>query len=138
MNKVSYDCIYIASMWSSEIYNTLIKKKISKKKILIYPISKIHKQSNKNRNLVKKFLNLINLFSINKINYHLDHSSLLSIIRDKDLLKSYDIDLAIDFNDLKKILKILKSSKKFNKIELGIIDIDKEKFWKKVCISNNY
>ena len=32
---------------------------------------------------------------------------------------------------MKKILKILKSSKKFNKIELGIIDIDKENFGKK-------
>ena len=131
LNKVSYDYIYIASMWSSEIYNFLIKKKISKKKIFIYPISKIHEHNIKNKNLFKKFSHLINLFSVNKINYYLDHSSLLSIVRDKDLLKSYDIDLAIDFNDLKKILKILKSSKKFSKIELGIIDVDKEKFGKK-------
>lgn len=131
LNKVEYDLIFIASMWSSEINKYLIKKRISKKKIFIYPISYIHKNSKKHMNSLKKFRDLINLFTSNKVNYYIDHSSLLGLVRDKDLLKLHDVDIAIDYNDLTRILKILRSSKKFNKIKLGTIDVDKDKFGKK-------
>ena len=124
----NFDYIYIASMWSTEIYKSLLKKNVNKKKIYIYPISKINKNMKKKKNWSKIFKDLINLFNSNYINYYLDHSSLLGITRENDIYKYGDIDLGVNFAQLPKILHILKSSKKFNKIELGIIDIKNKKF----------
>src|SRR5210317_30325 len=50
LKKKTFFKIFIASMWSSDIYNFLISKKIPKKKIYIYPVSLIHKNKMKKLN----------------------------------------------------------------------------------------
>ena len=120
-----FDQIFISSMWSEEIYQFLLKKyKINKRKILIYPISEIHKKSRKIFGWYKKFKLLINLFKDNNIKFYLDHSALLGFIRRNDVYGFNDIDLAVDYKDLKKIKQILKFCKFFKKIECCKIDVD--------------
>lgn len=130
LDNKSYDLIIIASMWSIEIKKFLISKSVSKKKILIFPISEIHKTQKKKHGWEKIFKNILKIFKENKINYYLDHSGLLGFIRQKDVYQFGDIDIAIKFEQLKKILNLLKMSKKFKKIELGKIDINKKLFGK--------
>ena len=119
-------------MWSKEIKKKLETNfKIPKSKLYVFPISKLHGLSKKKRGWFIKFKKLINLFNKNKIYYHLDHSSLLGFKRKKDIYSFNDIDLGVDYEQLKKIKKILKNSKKFKKIECGIIDINKKFLGKK-------
>ena len=129
LKKKKFDKIYIASMWSNDIFNELITRKIPKKKIYKYPIARIHKNRNKKKNWEVLFNNLIILFEKNNIHYHLDHSSLLGKIRDNDVYAS-DIDIAVDYKQLFLIQKTLKNSSKFHKIEYGRIDIKDKKFGK--------
>jgi hypothetical protein len=118
-----FDKIYIASMWSFEIKNQLIKKcKINKSKIFIFSVSLIHNKSKKKKLWLNKFKTLIKILNINNIPYYLDHSSLLGLIRDNDIYCLGDIDLSIDFKNLQKVKKILLKSKIFKKIEIGTID----------------
>ena len=55
---------------------------------------------------------------------------MLGFKRKRDIYNFNDIDLAINYKQLKKIKNILKNSK-FKKIEYGIIDIDKKFLGKK-------
>jgi hypothetical protein len=122
LKDFKFDKIYIASMWSFEIKNQLIKKcKINKSKIFIFSVSLIHNKSKK-KLWLNKFKTLIKILNINNIPYYLDHSSLLGLIRDNDIYCLGDIDLSIDFKNLQKVTKILLKSKIFKKIEIGTID----------------
>ena len=131
LKKTNFDKVLIASMWSEDIRKKLESSfKISKSKLHVFPISKIHKLSKKKRGWLIKSKKLIRLFNNNKISYYLDHSSLLGFKRKRDIYNFNDIDLAINYKQLKKIKNILKNSK-FKKIEYGIIDIDKKFLGKK-------
>lgn len=130
LTKVDYDYIFIASMWSLEIKKFLVKKKIKNKKIVVFPISEIQNKIKKKKGWKKNLKNIVEIFKKNKIHYYLDHSSLLGCIRDKDIYKFGDIDIAVKFEQLDKILKLLKSSKKFRNIELGKMDIRQKIFGK--------
>ena len=130
LTKVNYDYIFIASMWSLEIKKTLVKKKINNEKIVVFPISEIQKKIKKKKGWKKILKNILEIFKKNKINYYLDHSALLGCIRDKDIYKFGDIDIAVKFEQLNKILILLKASKKFSNIELGKMDIQQKIFGK--------
>ena len=130
LKKKTFSKIFIASMWSSDIYNFLISKKIPKNKIYIYPVSFVHKNRIKKVNWHVTLKEIIKIFDYNKIHYHLDHSSLLGLIRDRDVYVS-DIDIAVNFDQLNLIKKILIKSKKINRIDYGIIDVEKKGFGKK-------
>jgi len=130
LKKKTFFKIFIASMWSSDIYNSLISKKIPKNKIYIYPASLVNKNQKKKVNWHVILKELIKIFDYNKIHYHLDHSSLLGLIRDGNVYDS-DIDIAVNIDQLSLIKKILIKSKKINKIDYGIIDVEKKGFGKK-------
>tara|TARA_Y100000768_G_C23987177_1_gene689648 strand:- start:1588 stop:2433 length:846 start_codon:yes stop_codon:yes gene_type:complete len=130
LTKIDYDYIFIASMWSLEIKKFLVKKKIKNKKIVVFPISEIQNKIKKKKGWKKNLKNIVEIFKKNKIHYYLDHSSLLGFIRDKDIYKFGDIDIAVKFEQLDRILKLLKSSKKFSNIELGKMDIRQKIFGK--------
>ena len=117
-------------MWSLEIKKFLVKKRIKNKKIIVFPISEIQNKIKKKKGWKKNLKNIVEIFKKNKIHYYLDHSSLLGCIRDKDIYKFGDIDIAVKFEQLDKILKLLKSSKKFNNIVLGKMDIRQKIFGK--------
>ena len=62
LDKTNYDFIIIASMWSIEIKKFLISKSLSKKKIIIFPISEIHKTQKKKYGWEKIFKNILKIF----------------------------------------------------------------------------
>ena len=130
LDNTTYDFIIIASMWSIEIKKFLISNRVIENKIIIFPISEIHKTQKKKNGWENIFQNIVKIFKKNKINYYLDHSGLLGFIRQKDVYQYGDIDIAIKFEQLNKILNLLKMSKKFKIIELGKIDINKRLFGK--------
>ena len=129
IKKADFDMIYISSMWAEDIYKSLIKNKIKKSKLYIFPISRINHK--KKKNWIIKVKNLLAIFDKNNINYHLEQSSLLGFKRNNDIYNFGDVDLAVEFNQLNKIKKLLKNNKKFKKIELGILDIEQKGFGKK-------
>ena len=55
---------------------------------------------------------IIDKLNKNKINYWIDRSGLISLIRGNNLLLS-DFDIAVNFTDLKKVFRIFKSNSKF-------------------------
>ncbi len=129
LKRKNFDKVFIASMWSSDIYKKLILNKIPKTKIYVFPISSVHRNKKRKKKWFSTFKELINIFNKNKICYHLDHSSLLGLVRDKDIYSS-DIDIAIKYSQLKLIKKLLVKSRKFKKIEYGLIDVNKMGFGK--------
>lgn len=129
IKKADFDMVYISSMWAEDIYKSLIQNKIKKSKLYIFPISRINHK--KKKNWIIKVKNLLAIFDKNNINYHLEQSSLLGFKRNNDIYNFGDVDLAVEFNQLNKIKKLLKNNKKFKKIELGILDIEQKGFGKK-------
>ncbi len=55
---------------------------------------------------------VVKKFNQNQINYWMDSSGLLAIVRKQHLAELNDVDISINSNDVKKIYKIIKGNKK--------------------------
>ncbi len=117
INNIKYDYVIICGRNVEEKIKQI--KKINKKcKILLWGNSKIKpskKQIVSRDNSLSKILSnvLKNLESYN-VNYWIDSSALLTIIRKEQLSIRSDFDISIDIKDLKTILNIFKSNKYYN------------------------
>lgn len=108
---LKYDEIIIASSFDDEIYQQLVNLKIEKEKIKILSLNqtKIQLENGKRFLLAEKLmLDFANFFNVNNISYHIDHGTLLGIVRDNSLLSwDIDVDFAIEEKDKDIVLKLL-------------------------------
>jgi len=74
-------------------------------------VLQIKKRELKTRQILEKVLNLLNK---NEVNYWIDRSGLLSLIRDKKLSLLSDFDISFNKNDISKVFKIFKKNRNFN------------------------
>ncbi len=128
ISSLDYDEIVIASMFDDEIHEQLINLDVEEYKI-IRPISNLSTLSfgeGDTLRLAQEILFFItNLFNKNHIKYHIDHGTLLGIIRDNKMLPwDVDVDIASFVSEKDAIVKLLNDN----------IDNYKSKY----CKNNNW
>ena len=108
---LEYDEIVIASSFDDEIYKQLVGMKISDNNINTLNLNQIKLQLSQGDKLLlaeRLMLDLADLFNKKNITYHIDHGTLLGIIRDESLMPwDIDVDFAIQSNDKDMVLKVL-------------------------------
>jgi phosphorylcholine metabolism protein LicD len=113
LQTMQYDEIIIASSWEFEIEKQLLAMEIPKEKIDIFYSNTKELQFETNSDLQiaeQLMLDIAELLNSNNIMYHIDHGTLLGIIRDGGILPwDIDIDFAIMYNDKDKVINILNS-----------------------------
>jgi len=114
--NLDYDEIMISSMYDEEIFEQLIQMGIKKDLISVSSVINNHTPFGNGKRLEmahELLLYTCELFNKNDIEYHIDHGTLLGIVRDDTLLSwDKDIDFAMPSNQLEKTLDILKESLK--------------------------
>lgn len=109
--KTEYDEIIISSTYDYEIKEQLLKLGIKDNKIVFFQSNYEEIQlKNSNDLLVAEELmfNISDLLIKNNISYHIDHGTLLGIIRDTAIIPwDVDIDFAVPSFEKDKILKFL-------------------------------
>ena len=112
VKKTQFDIIILSGRYISEQSEQLYSLGIKKEKILIWGKNKFKlpkKFLNKRSKLLTKMLKYLSFnFNKNKVNYWIDLSGLLALIRKQDLAEMSDVDISIKSNDIKKVTKILK------------------------------
>lgn len=114
LTSMDFDEIIIASSYSEEIYQQLVKDlNLDKNKIrrLYVNESKVQFYSKEKVEKSEYFMfEICKLLEENHISYYIDHGTLLGIIRDEALIPwDTDIDLAVLIEDKEKIETMLKS-----------------------------
>lgn len=117
LQSAQFDKVLISSMWSREIQDQLIHElKIDPSKIETVPIDTVRPSVDQNA-LTEKFAQLVRIFEDEGIRYWLDHSSLLGLVRDANLLAS-DIDLAVLDEDVPLLMQSAALHAAFGKPEV--------------------
>jgi phosphorylcholine metabolism protein LicD len=111
ISLLEYDEIVIASSFDDEIYQQLLHLGIEKEKIHILNLNQIKIQLHNGDRLLlaqKLMLDLATFFNTNNISYHIDHGTLLGVIRDNSLMPwDIDVDFAIQNKDKDIVLELL-------------------------------
>ena len=104
-----FDKVLIASVYRDEIYDQLVNSlNIHPNKIETVGLDSVIPRANVQRACAFSKLDyLIKIFKDIDLNYWVDHSSLLGLIRDGDLFASSDIDLCIMEQDLPRLRLLL-------------------------------
>ena len=110
IKKIEFDYIILSGRCIKEINLQLEKIKVKKNKIKLWGkkelriSQKLLKRRSKDYDLILK--TVIKKLELNKINFWLDLSGLLSLMRGQDFAEMSDVEIAINYNDLKKIIHI--------------------------------
>ncbi len=110
IGNLNYDKVVIASSFDDEIHKQLLGMNIDKEKISILNLNSIKVQLEGDKLFLAEELmfDLANLFNKENISYHIDHGTLLGIIRDKSLMPwDIDVDFACQSKDRDIILETL-------------------------------
>tara|TARA_B100000029_G_scaffold135466_1_gene129928 strand:+ start:557 stop:1414 length:858 start_codon:yes stop_codon:yes gene_type:complete len=116
INKINFDKIIFCGRYVKEQLKQVKKYNIKKSKFLIWGKSKLLPPKNKimkREKIILKMLSyVIKKFNQNKINYWMDTSGLLAVVRKQHLAEFSDVDISINSNDVEKIYKTIKDNKK--------------------------
>jgi phosphorylcholine metabolism protein LicD len=111
IEKKVFDEIIICSSYDNEIKTQLLGMNIDKSRIKLFATNtaNAHLQDGQKMFIAKELMFFItDLFNSHNIKYHIDHGTLLGIIRDKKILPwDIDIDIAILDTELNSVLSIL-------------------------------
>lgn len=126
--NTKYDEIVIASSFDNEISNQLIDLGVSSEYLYIYTTNQKNIQLGDGEKLLMAedlMFEIATTFNQNKIEYHIDHGTLLGIIRDDKILSwDIDIDFAIPACERIRTLEVLNKSLKI--------------YTSKYCTNNNW
>ena len=125
INKINFDKIIFCGRYIEEQLKQVKKYNIEKSKFLIWGKSKLLPPKNKliqREKIILKMLSyVVKKFNQNKINYWMDSSGLLAVIRKQHLAEFSDVDISINSNDVEKIYKVIKDNKKMFSFNSGFI-----------------
>ncbi len=111
--EVKFDEIIIGSMYDEEITKQLLNLGIDKKYIKLFHsnYNELQLKNEDNLKIVEELMfNISEQLIKHKIEYHIDHGTLLGIIRDKMILPwDIDVDFAVPSYEKDKILVFLKN-----------------------------
>ena len=125
INKINFDKIIFCGRYIEEQLKQVKKYNIEKSKFLIWGKNKLLPPKNKliqREKIILKMLSyVVKKFNQNKINYWMDSSGLLAVIRKQHLAEFSDVDISINSNDVEKIYKVIKVNKKMFSFNSGFI-----------------
>ena len=125
INKINFDKIIFCGRYIEEQLKQVKKYNIEKSKFLIWGKSKLlppKKKLIQSEKIILKMLSyVVKKFNQNKINYWMDSSGLLAVIRKQHLAEFSDVDISINSNDVEKIYKVIKDNKKMFSFNSGFI-----------------
>ena len=108
----NFNYIILTGRHIDEMRSQLLKFKIDKKKILTWGKKdlKLKKKyfTQRSKDIYNSLKKLVSYFKKYKINFWLDHGSLLFVTRKQDLADTYDVDLILNVKDLSKLERICK------------------------------
>ncbi len=111
--KEKYDEIVVCSSFDDEICKQLLSMSISPDQINVFHSNQKNIQLNDGKKLLMAediMFKLSILFNENSIEYHIDHGTLLGIIRDKKILPwDIDVDFAIPDYEKENTIKVLEN-----------------------------
>jgi lipopolysaccharide cholinephosphotransferase len=111
---IKYDAIVIASSYDNEIYQQLISLNISPDLINKFHSNQKNMQLGDGDKLLMAeeiMLKISSLFNEHNIEYHIDHGTLLGLIRDQSILPwDIDIDFAIPEYEKEHVIQVLDSN----------------------------
>ena len=114
LQKLNFSKIIFSGRSIDEQIKQYKKLKIENKKIEIWDNFKIKPtkkmELNRERSAVYILKKIIKILNNNNINYWIDSSGLLQLIRNKKLSKLSDFDLTFRYEDHQKILRLFKSN----------------------------
>ena len=124
LKEIKYKKIIFSGRNIKEQLNQYQKLKLDKKKIIIWDSFKLNPSKNlleaREKHSIKILKNIIKIFSVNNINYWVDLSGLLQLIRDKKISLLSDFDFSFFFKDQKKILRLFKTNKNYKVVKKKI------------------
>ena len=116
INKINFDKIIFCGRHIKEQLKQVKKYNIKKNKFLFWGKSQIkpprQKLIQREKIILKMLAYVIKKFNQNRINYWMNDSALLAIVRKQHFAEFSDVDISINTNDVKKIYKIIKGNKK--------------------------
>ena len=125
INKINFDKIIFCGRHIEEQLKQVKKYNIEKNKFLIWGKSKIlppkHELIQREKIILKMLAYIVKKFNQNHINYWMNDSGLLAIVRKQHLAEFSDVDISINSRDVKKIYKIIKGNKKMFSFNSGFI-----------------
>lgn len=125
INKINFDKIIFCGRYIKEQLKQVKKYNIEKSKFLFWGKSKLlplkKKLIQREKIILKMLSYVVKKFNQNQINYWMDASGLLAIVRKQYLAEFSDVDISINSRDVKKIYKILKSNKKMFSFNSGFL-----------------
>ena len=121
LKKIKYKKIIFSGRNIKEQLNQYHKLKLDKKKIIIWDSFKIKPDKTllekREKDSIKILKNITKIFSDNNIDYWVDLSGLLQLIRDGKISLLSDFDFSFFFKDQKKILKLFKTKKNYKVVK---------------------
>ena len=115
-----------------------LTKVIDRKKIIIWGAKNLTPPKKdlikREKKLLEMIVLIIDKLNKNKINYWIDRSGLISLIRGNNLALLSDFDIAVNFLDLKKVFRIFKSNNKFKVFKKNVVN---NKRFKKIFLKSN-
>ena len=125
INKINFDKIIFCGRYIKEQLKQVKKYNIEKSKFLIWGKSKLlppKKKLIQSEKIILKMLSyVVKKFNQNQINYWMDASGLLALVRKQYLAEFSDVDISINSRDVKKIYKIIKGNKKMFSFNAGFL-----------------
>ena len=125
INKINFDKIIFCGRYIKEQLKQVKKYNIEKSKFLIWGKSELlppkSKLMQREKIILKMLSYVVKKFNQNQINYWMDASGLLAIVRKQHLAEFSDVDISINSRDVKKVYKIIKSNKKMYSFNSGFI-----------------
>ena len=116
INKIYFDKIIFCGRHVEAQLKQVKKYNIEESKFLLWGKSKLlpskSKLMQREKIILKMLSYVVKKFNQNQINYWMDASGLLAIVRKQHLAEFSDVDISINSSDVKKIYKILKDNKK--------------------------
>ena len=125
INKINFDKIIFCGRYIKEQLKQVKKYNIKKSKFLIWGKSKLlppkKKLIQREKIILKMLSYVVKKFNQNQINYWMDASGLLALVRKQYLAEFSDVDISINSRDVKKIYKIIKGNKKMFSFNSGFL-----------------
>ena len=125
INKINFDKIIFCGRYIKEQLKQVKKYNIKKSKFLIWGKSKLlppkKKLLQREKIILKMLSYVVKKFNQNQINYWMDASGLLALVRKQYLAEFSDVDISINSRDVKKIYEIIKVNKKMFSFNSGFL-----------------
>lgn len=146
VKEIDFDYVVVGGVWLSQMNEQLLSLGVPQNKIWHFKESEIVYNSLEREKATDIAVEeLVSILNKNNIDYLIDGSSLLTLMRKESLSQVSDVDVVLmDFNNLEVVYRLLNNSKRFFKYKINKLlysddhIVRKKKEISKIIISSNH